>query len=64
MVKEVKRPDGAYYVCPECGLAYREERWARACQEFCSQHQACSLEITRHAVESTKIVETRVPDGR
>ena len=40
------------YQCPVCGLHYRNVRLAQACQKFCMENSACSLEITRAAVES------------
>lgn len=39
------------FVCPECGLAYREPEWAKKCAAWCREHQSCNLEITAHAVE-------------
>ncbi|MCL7393339.1 MAG: hypothetical protein LZ169_00700 [Thaumarchaeota archaeon] len=38
------------YFCEACGLAYEERIWAEKCEDFCSKHNACSLQITRHAV--------------
>lgn len=40
------------YQCPECGMHYREESWAQACEDFCRRNKACSLDITKHAVEN------------
>jgi len=51
MVKEVKKEGLTFYICEECGLAYKERIWAEKCEKFCSEHHACSLEITSHAVE-------------
>src|SRR3989344_6063057 len=38
------------FQCKECGLWYREEKLAKECQAWCSKHQSCNLEITKHAV--------------
>jgi len=46
----LKSQDFTFY-CPECGLLYAEERWAEACRDFCSEHNACSIEITSRAIK-------------
>lgn len=51
MVREEGRGERRVYVCEECGLAYEERTWAERCEEYCGKHNACSLEITSHAVE-------------
>ncbi len=51
MVKEIVRNDRRYYVCEECGFAYEDRVWAEKCEDFCSKHHACSVEITSHAVQ-------------
>ena len=40
------------YQCPECGLYYETEETAKRCEAFCKEHNACSIEITKHSVES------------
>ena len=42
--------DRGLFVCAACGYAYRDEATAKACEKFCSEHHACSLEITKFAV--------------
>ena len=37
------------FKCPECGLKYREKKIAEECKAFCKKHNACSLEIIKHA---------------
>lgn len=39
------------FQCPECGLHYRNQEIAKQCEEFCRTNNACSMEITQHAVE-------------
>lgn len=39
------------FVCPECGLSYKEAEWAKKCAAWCKEHHSCNLEITKHAVE-------------
>jgi hypothetical protein len=55
MVKEIKRDDETLYVCEVCGFKYGERRWAEECEEFCSKHHSCSLEIIRHAVQMNTV---------
>ena len=39
------------FVCPECGLGYKEVEWAKKCAAWCKEHHSCNLEIIKHAVE-------------
>ncbi len=41
------------FVCDACGLAYRDESIATQCQAYCLKHNACNLELMRHAVQRT-----------
>jgi len=50
VVKEIKKNKQTLYACEECGFAYESKEWAEKCQGYCSEHGACSMEITRHAV--------------
>ena len=50
MVKETKKGGKAYYICEECGFAYGTGKLAQKCEDWCSAHNSCSLEITKHAV--------------
>jgi len=50
VVKKKVINDKVLFICEECGLAYEDESWAEKCEDFCSKHHACSIEITRHAV--------------
>ncbi|MBI2444894.1 hypothetical protein HYV43_00720 [Candidatus Micrarchaeota archaeon] len=40
----------AVFVCDACRLAYRDEKTASACEAYCRAHNACSLDLIRHAV--------------
>lgn len=40
-----------FFQCPECELHYRSQEIAKKCEEFCKAHNACSVEITRYAIE-------------
>ena len=50
MVHEIRKNGESLYVCEVCGFAYKEKFWAVKCQDFCTENDACSLEITSHAV--------------
>lgn len=39
------------FQCPECGLHYRDQAIAKACEEFCRANHACDPEITKHSIE-------------
>jgi len=39
------------FMCPECGLGYKDAEWAKKCAAWCKEHQSCNLEITEHAVK-------------
>lgn len=52
MIKGHKHEDSVlYYECPECGLEYKEKKWAEKCEEWCSKHKSCNLEITKQAIK-------------
>ncbi len=38
------------FVCPECGLSYRDAEWEKKCAAWCKAHHSCNIEIIRHAV--------------
>lgn len=50
MVKELEKDGKTYYVCEVCGFTYKEKEWAHKCQEWCTEHQSCNLDIGEHAV--------------
>ncbi|NIO38213.1 hypothetical protein GTO27_11015 [Candidatus Bathyarchaeota archaeon] len=51
MVKKLVEKGKILYACERCGLKYGERDWAEKCERFCTDHNACSLEITKYAVE-------------
>jgi len=53
MVHPEKRLAGTVFVCDACGFAYTERKWSEACEAYCTAHNACSLEIIRHALPSS-----------
>ena len=50
MVKEVKQNSERLYTCEVCMFAYKDKKTASDCQDFCTTHNSCSMEITKHAV--------------
>lgn len=50
MVNEIRRKSKVYYTCEECGFAYETKGLAQKCEDWCSAHHSCSLEITKHAI--------------
>jgi hypothetical protein len=51
MVHKIIQNGERLYICEVCSLTYEERSWAEKCQDFCTKHSACSLEITRHAIQ-------------
>lgn len=51
MPEEIQRGDKKYYKCEECSFLYLDREMAEKCQEWCSEHKSCNLEITKHAVQ-------------
>lgn len=39
------------FVCPECGLSYKDAEWAKKCAAWCREHKSCNLEIIKHAIQ-------------
>jgi len=54
MVKEIIVENKKVFVCEECGLGYLDASLAKNCEEYCSKHRACSLEIIKNAVYFAK----------
>ena len=44
---------GKYFKCGSCGLKYADAKTAEKCEAWCTEHNSCNLEITRHAVNRT-----------
>jgi len=49
--KTKKEREKRLYQCPECGLWYREKKWAKKCENWCKKHKSCNLEIIKHAIK-------------
>lgn len=46
---EEVEPEKVYY-CRVCGYGYTNEALSRECEEYCSTHNSCSLQITFKAI--------------
>ncbi len=56
MVRKVHKKGEILYACEVCELTYEERSWAEKCQDHCTEHNACSLEITSHSLDRSKDV--------
>ncbi len=54
MNRKNNKTNGELYKCPECGLHYREKKWAEKCEKWCKEHHSCSLDIIQYAVENNQ----------
>jgi hypothetical protein len=46
--------DKVLYQCPVCGLHYESEETAKECEAYCTQHNGCSMDITKLSVERSE----------
>jgi hypothetical protein len=38
------------YQCEECGMQYRQRKWAEECEAWCRENKSCNLDIVKHAI--------------
>jgi len=50
MVSEKEHVGEKIYICDQCGYGYKVRETAERCEEWCSAHQSCSIQITKDAV--------------
>ncbi len=50
MVREIEHEGRAVFVCKVCGFGYADASTASQCQDWCSKHSGCSVEIARKAI--------------
>lgn len=50
MVKELKKAEKTFYLCEACGFGYKDMQIAKKCEDYCNEHNSCSIEFTKHAV--------------
>jgi hypothetical protein len=46
---KVAEPEEIYY-CNVCGYGYASKVVAKECEEYCTSHSSCSLQITAKAI--------------
>lgn len=51
MISRKKKGKSIFFSCDECGLTYETKELARKCEQWCSEHNSCNIEITSHAIE-------------
>jgi len=51
MVREIQKNEERLYACEACGFLYKESSRAEKCQKYCKKYNACSVEITSHAIQ-------------
>ena len=42
-----------YYQCNICKFNYKTKELAKQCEDYCEKYNACSLEITKHAIKNS-----------
>lgn len=50
MIKKIFVNGAKIYTCEICGFGYRDKDMAEKCQNWCTTHPSCNLEITKNAV--------------
>ncbi len=50
MVEKIVTKGKNIYKCSVCGFGYLNDKLANRCEDYCTKHGACSLEITKHAI--------------
>ena len=53
-MKTVKRKGKVCFACNTCFFVYKDKEVAEECEAFCAAHNACSTEITKHAIGTLK----------
>ncbi len=54
MVEKIEKNNKFYFACSVCGFVYDKEEIAKSCENWCSTHKTCSLQITKHALYKNK----------
>ncbi|WP_171970476.1 hypothetical protein [Cuniculiplasma divulgatum] len=50
----MKEQQADTFKCEICGLHYNDKIDAQKCQEWCSKHNSCDLEVTARSIEASK----------
>jgi hypothetical protein len=63
-VLEIAIGGSRFFACEACGMVYASRELAEACEEWCTSHGSCNLEITRHAVGKVRRPGLRLRSSR
>ena len=47
------RTETEIYVCPECGLGYKDKNWRNECELWCKKTKSCNLDINEHSIQKS-----------
>ncbi|MBU5537361.1 MAG: hypothetical protein QXO57_00980 [Candidatus Aenigmatarchaeota archaeon] len=50
MPQKILIGDKEIYKCVICGFGYKNKDLAEKCQNWCSTHKSCNLQITKNAI--------------
>jgi len=50
MVEKTLADGAKIYKCEMCGFGYKDKDTAQKCQNWCSTHKSCNLQITKNAI--------------
>ena len=48
MVEKLETKGTCLFICQMCRFAYKDEKLAGLCEEWCKKHNTCNIEITKH----------------
>jgi len=51
MVEETNFKRRIVFKCMKCGWMYEDKKWAEKCEDYCKKHNACRLDIVKHAIK-------------
>ncbi|MBI4451019.1 hypothetical protein HY642_03525 [Candidatus Woesearchaeota archaeon] len=51
MVKQAGHKGKKVFVCERCDFKYRDEKWAKACEDWEKDHNSCNVQVIAHAIK-------------
>lgn len=52
-MKILEKDNEKLYQCEKCGLKYKDVEWVKKCEDWCTEHNSCNLDIITHAEKDT-----------
>lgn len=52
MVQRIIKDGKTVFQCEACKFLYKKEALAKRCEDYCNEHNACSIEITKYAIKN------------